>query len=622
MGLLICQQCGVVLRQRVRACRDCGSPLSRHSPTLMPVLLAGRSTTNTPQALKPEHDTLLVERVVTRCKFNEAMSAKPLRFHGSRAFLEPEGGQEGGAPSTPEGASTPGSGSFVDSGERSVGVPPAPSAPESASTPGCGSPADSGERSAGVPPAPSTPELASIPGSGNPVNSGERSPPALRSESVVGRLRDPANEDFFADTIATQPKSAPTSQPSLQSSTGLSEQKSESAKAPEGSVMDKTKLLRNAPLPSFMVADWLYLVVQESDGKTLSVNHTIEGTELPPVFGLLQGSSDPSICSVQPQPDHTVSLSGSTAFIDADDHVQPSAAPDQSVNIDSRLAFEDGLGRVAAIRLQGALTKSGVVGFEDPENREEFRRKFTRKPNSSAEENAATAEKTVEAVTAEADKQKEESKQTKKSQKGRMGPDKVDSRASEAPKRKNPLAMVGATIGILGVVAVIGFILISKFASSTDSAQSPGGIPLNWHMRLLISEPYQAIFQEFDVAVANDSEAVISGKGTDQLGSYTISGEVVEGVKLSLQKQYDQGYEWPIMFSGRMEKGQNGSFATGTFVWRRSNSERIEGTWDASKLQSGWLPIVDGIEQLAPTDRNRSEDRTDSNRLSAASDES
>ncbi len=512
----------------------------------MPVLLAGRTTTNTPQALKPEHDTLLVERVVTRCKFNEAMSAKPRRFHGSRAFLEPEGEQDSDAPSMPE----------------------------------------------------------------------------LPSESVVGRLRDPANDDFFADTIVTQPEPSQPSQPSLQSSTGLSEPKSESAKAPEGSGMDKTKLLRNAPLPSFMVADWLYLVVQESDGKTLSVNHTIEGTELPPVFGLLQGSSDPSICSVQPQPDHTVSLSGSTAFIDADDHVQPSAAADQSVNIDSRLAFEDGLGRVAAIRLQGALTKSGVVGFEDPENREEFRRKFTRKPNSSTEENA-TADKTVEAVTAESDKPKAESKQTKMGQKGRKGLDKVDSRESEKPvkttKKKNPLAMVGATIGILGVVAVIGFILMSKFASSTDSAQSPGGIPLNWHMRLLISEPYQAIFQEFDVAVSNDSEAVISGKGTDQLGAYTMSGEVVEGVKLSLQKQYDQGYEWPIMFSGRMEKGQNGSFATGTFVWRRSNSERIEGTWDASKLQSGWLPTLGGIEQLAPADRNRSEEHTDLNRLSAAS---
>src|SRR5262249_36295406 len=55
--------------------------------TATPPLVIDKTMDTSPQALQQHNDPLLLERVLTRCKFNEALTPKPRLFHGSRAFL-------------------------------------------------------------------------------------------------------------------------------------------------------------------------------------------------------------------------------------------------------------------------------------------------------------------------------------------------------------------------------------------------------------------------------------------------------------------------------------------------------------------------------------------------------
>lgn len=65
MEILICQQCGVILRGKAKACPDCGATISKHSPTALPVI----SHTSAPLAVAVAPDPLVLEKAVNRYQY-------------------------------------------------------------------------------------------------------------------------------------------------------------------------------------------------------------------------------------------------------------------------------------------------------------------------------------------------------------------------------------------------------------------------------------------------------------------------------------------------------------------------------------------------------------------------
>lgn len=702
-GLLICQHCGVVLKTQSKTCRDCGNVTSRHSTTLIPVLVINRKPATAPQHLKPENDPLIMERVVTRCKFNDAMKTKPKVFHGSRAFFSDQtyehagGQQQKEAPAQPTAVSNPTPNQEFDPFARQSGPTPAMLQPGPAPAPiGQTAPEAPGMFPLASQTTPETPGM--LPSATVPAS--EISPQVSTSTQADGRdtvssffeamTGDDRSDGQSGQNHSTQAASdanlsatAPSSNIKLQNDPGgigaanvqltndpgpniaisgeaapfdvkspvspvdagspniMSQQSNsigeirnpaadspapvptgnQSAPARTGS---EEKVVRPAH-PSYMVADCFLLVVQEHDGQTLSLTQTIDGPELEPVFGLLPAPDTFDLCAPQVMPDASVSLSGSSlSFHDAnqadasnkDD--ESSAAPevDTSINIDSRLAFEEGLSRVAALRLQGALGRSGVLGFETTNN-EDIRKKFTTRKGLQAEADEEDAVKLkVSGATDEAS----------------SGPPKIKERSVFKPQRapveteslnkieaigdikpikpkKNPLAMVGAAVGIVAVLAVIGFVGLQKFGEFTSDSTNPsatattGGVtlPNQWHIVLTRTMETQTIYQDFTTDV-NQSGSTLSGKGRDAIGDFTLSGDIAKDNSINLQKQYDSaGYIWPIMFSGKVGQGQNGSFASGSYVWRKSDQERVQGEWQASLPQAmNSAPNQPTANQMSP----------------------
>jgi hypothetical protein len=559
--------------------------MSRYSPTVMPNLVIKRAPASSPQNLRPENDPLLVERVLTRCKFNDAMTPKPKRFHGSRAFLNDSGNGQAQAPAergTAQAVQDPpveptsgqsnqaqsvlAQGMFADFG------PPEP-APKKMTNDFFRAAIKTGEAVPREPEA--APESVREFGWGEAPVAGEGA--AVQSdERVVSNPRpgDNNGNEFPFD----QPRS---SDSQSQESRRSSDQEITSDQHPAGS-----KLVRNAPHPSFMVADWLLLVVQENDGQTLSLTRTVEGDDFEPVFGLLPSMSDFNIVMAQELPPTAVSLSANAlSFHDANNEGDfVSNDHESSLNIDSRLAFEEGLSRISALRLQGALARSGVLGFETPDSPDDLRLKFTRKV-SLAEE--APAVESVPDVPVESDKPKERSVFNPKRapieelNAHKLKPVKDDS--AKKPK-KNPLAIVAAVIGIAGVLAVVGFVAYTKLGELSGksaggaTAGGAGQLPAQWRMILTRADDGQT-YQDYIVDIQQNGND-LSGKGRDQIGDFTLTGELTKGNAIALQKQYDSaGYIWPIMFSGHVGQNQDGSFASGSYSWRKSDAERIQGEW-------------------------------------------
>lgn len=77
MELMICQNCGSLLRPRRRDCSDCGGLVSKHSPTNLIALKAGGPTEKCIPA--PPNDHLLLERVVTFRTTDRLSETSPCR---------------------------------------------------------------------------------------------------------------------------------------------------------------------------------------------------------------------------------------------------------------------------------------------------------------------------------------------------------------------------------------------------------------------------------------------------------------------------------------------------------------------------------------------------------------
>lgn len=628
--LMICQHCGVVLRKRGKTCRDCGGITAGHSPTVIPVLVVNKKPAIAPQHLKPENDPLLVERVVVRCKFNEAMTPKPRRFHGSRAFLFDNGDrteeEKPAAPSAPvqnnEPAAEPAGPDFFSARSQrpNEGQQPVLAALNDVQDPGVRSPDQT--NSDGAPPR--TEELAS--GNAPPASTGDdtTSPGPPRQESIVQSLFEPSsNEPQGSSSESTAAAQSEVPEPAVAGGSAASATGDTSPLPQQDSgrqpVSSESKLVRQA-MPSYMVADWLLLVVQENDGQTLSLTHTIEGAESEPVFGLLPSSGDFNIAPAQ-APDTSVALSANAlSFHDAnieEEDYQQREQQDAAVNIDSRLAFEEGISRISALRLQGALAKSGVLGFENANSKEDLRRKFTRKvetPGSGEEaDNAITDEGTEPARPRERSVFRPKSALTE-GERIEIKPKLIEDEIPTKPQ-KNPFAMVGAVAGILLVVAVIGVFAVHKLGSLSHGSQptpaTAGGAPRNgpsltlpgrWRVVLMRTQETQTYFQDFTLDVNQNGDS-ISANSKDAIGDFTLTGEIAGGTSISLQKQYDSaGYIWPIMFSGQLTQGQDGSFATGTYSWRKSDFERVQGTWTASAVQEakGIIGIAANWKEAGP----------------------
>jgi len=597
-GLLICQHCGVVLKQRVKNCRDCGNIMSRYSPTVMPVLVIKRVPAASPQRLRPENDPLLVERVIIRCRFNEAMTPKPRQFHGSRAFLSEYAHEAKG-----NGQNQPASQSQETAALASPQPSQQPSAP--ALPPAQNQPASQTAQSASLGADFFTAAQQSAEPVMNASDWGSTETVALESKNpLFGGIPSDTASGAEPETASTPPVSSPATESGALQLGSLTDW---DAKEPEfeprgddslpaggngnqpSAKADESKLIKNAPHPSFMVADMLLLVVQENDGQTLSVTQTVEGPDLEPVFGLLPGLSDFNICMAQETPVNAVCLSANAlSFHDANQEEVGTPHETESVlNIDSRLAFEEGLSRISALRLQGALAKSGVLGFENPSTQDDFRSKFTKKGRPEAEEVVEDA--TADDGKPEDKKPKERSVfKPKRAPASELQADKIAPMPdvqSFKPK-KNPMGVAVAAVGIILVLAVVGVVGYMKFGSMLGGsgggqAVTAGGgkLPPEWHMVLNSSEGEQ--FQDYAVQVSQSGKG-LSGKGRDQVGEFTLSGELTGTDTISLQKQYDSaGYIWPIMFSGRLIQSPNGVFASGTFSWRKSDAERIQGEWQA-----------------------------------------
>jgi hypothetical protein len=620
-GLLICQHCGAVLKTRSKNCRDCGGITSSYSPTVIPVLVINRRPATAPQHLKPENDPLIVERVVVRCKFNAAMTPRPQGFHGSRAFLS-EGGGAPVQPDLPEPDSQNVSGNSAQiaagaSAQAGQSQPAdffAASAPASAAPTGIsGEDGSPGGQSENVPP-----------GNGQDASSGGVSPTSGLSENalqgsvpnpegivprgnlleemgafsgaVLGNGLAPSAVPFDSPPNGGQSKSASETQSGQHNPAQGSAPVQSDLKSPSANQLgaEGGKVVRQAH-PSYMVADNFLLVVQDTDGQTISVTQTIEGPEQAPVFGLLPAPSSFNLAASQVMPDSSVSLSGyELSFHDANKEEEFSTTPDVdlSVNIDSRLAFEEGLSRVAALRLQGALGRTGVLGFENPSTTDDIRKKFTRKSNAAEEDSEMI---TAEEAIIEPPKVKERSVFKPKKVADVEPLKKVDPIGDIKPLKAkgNPLAMIGAVAGVLVVVCVMGFVGAQKLGflsgesggSAFNATAGSGSLPKQWHLVLTRQLDVQTIFQDFELDV-NQSGSVISGRGRDAIGDFTITGEVSKDNKLTMQKQYDSaGYIWPILFSGQVAPANNGSIASGSFVWRKSDQERVQGDWQATVPQ-------------------------------------
>lgn len=645
-GLLICQQCGVVLKTQNKTCRDCGTVTSRYSTTLIPVLVINRKPATAPQHLKPENDPLIMERVVTRCKFNEAMRPKAKKFHGSRAFFNDQTYEHAGnvAPASAEQVNVANQGvaasnqtEFDPFARTSGGQPPAqpvPAMPQTA--PGAQHDAVSAVNAAeGVPQAlpgtsgsapPAVPffdensartvgEQTAESGSIEPASNNEPGSQRSQSESSAfpfdeapsqttssptqsAPVQNPAQFDYFAEapvhndpgqnnSTAEVPFNAPN-----QSMPGQNEPRAAASGIVPAKPASDEKVVRQAH-PSYMVADSFLLVVQEHDGKTLSLTQFVDGPEQEPVFGLLPAPNTFNICSSQVMPDGSVSLSGdSLSFHDANKEEEFSAAPevDTSINIDSRLAFEEGLSRVAALRLQGALSNSGVIGFEKSSSDEDLRKKFTRKPSFvTPDRDEVTDMGTTDDVIATPPKLKERSVFNPKKASDVEKLEKIESIGDIKPisPKKNPLAMVGAVIGIIAVLGVVGFVGLQKFSEfsaggGSQSVATGTTLPKQWHIVLSRTADVKTIYQDFQMQVDQSGDS-LSGKGRDAIGDFTLTGELKKDGIITLQKSYDTaGYIWPIVFSGKVGAASDGSFASGSYVWRKSDQERVQGEWQAT----------------------------------------
>ncbi|MDZ4835496.1 MAG: hypothetical protein SGJ27_17110 [Candidatus Melainabacteria bacterium] len=673
-GLLICQHCGVVLKTRSKTCRDCGNVTSRYSTTVIPVLVINRKPATAPQHLKPENDPLIVERVVTRCKFNEVMTPKIPAFHGSRAFFSDQTHERpGNVPAAPASAPAAAASPRVAANQQEFDPfarssqssqpgaiqPVQPGAPQQLPQPGAmQSPQAEPPQQYGSNSNAENQDL--LPHERNAQNEddepltepknggrnllfpddGSLDSPDFFAAGVNATQSEPA--DFFAAPAADSSAqdgpadffAAPTVTPQQQGSLEPGAQQEQSASMPvqdEGPLQtsaqpesplraphaNQTSSVSNAPAqnrttgsdekvvrqahPSYMVADHFLLVVQENDGQTISVTQTIDGPENEPVFGLLPAPSTFNLCALQVMPDGSVSLSGSSlSFHDANKEAEFSAPPevDLAVNIDSRLAFEQGLSRVAALRLQGALGKSGVLGFESQSSDDDLRKKFTRKPVFSETDGDVIQESgTADDITAGPPKIKERSVFKPKKAADIESLNKIESIGDIKPIKpaKNPLAMVGAAVGILAVSATLVFVGLQKFGplvsesgsiGATLGGASSSSLPKQWHMVLTRTVEVATIYQDFETEI-NQSGGALSGKGHDAIGDFTITGELKKDNSITLQKQYDTaGYIWPIMFSGQVSQGQSGSFAGGSYFWRKSDQERVQGDWQAMLPQA------------------------------------
>lgn len=608
-GLLICQHCGVVLKQRVKNCRDCGSVMSRYSPTVMPSLVIKRAPASSPQNLRPENDTLLVERVITRCKFNEVMRPKPKGFHGSRAFLEEGKGEPVAGGAAVEAAGMAGVGSGVAGGAAS-----APSVTEAPSS-----------------------DVNAFNARFEPNSGGAQTPVPDPFSPAAPRPGAQGGDDFFRAAIKPS-EPVPNAPPHVDAPVRNETSAPSTKHAPLAESGEQPSLVRKAPLPSFMVADMLLLVVQDTDGHTISLTQAVEGPELPPVFGLFPSSSDFNIVFAQELPLTAVSLSANAlSFHDANREGEVSVREDRDsvLNIDSRLAFEEGLSRISALRMQGALARSGVLGFEKAENASELRNKFTTKvalPGVSdsdsdtadgapvsvgvsdepafGDQNAIaddvrdlllpgdTARDTARDGASERPivaKPKERSVFNPKRApveelNEEIDVQKIRANAKNAQikhEKKNPLAMVVAALGIVLVLGVVGFIAYTKVGELSGgkaggSATTSGAVqlPKLWQLVLTGAEDGQT-FQNFGFEL-EQSGSQLTGRGRDQIGDFTVEGELSKGDSIAFQKQYESaGYIWPIMFSGRLAQGADGSFATGTYSWRKSDVEHLQGNWVA-----------------------------------------
>ena len=560
-GLLICQHCGVVLRQRVKNCRDCGNVMSRYSPTVMPNLVIKRAPASSPQNLRPENDPLLMERVITRCKFNEAMTPKPRQFRGSRAFLSENGDEQ---PSS------------AGARDRAVAVADAkPEPPMNALAQGMF--ADFG---------PPQPAKTAEPNDffRAAIRTGEAVPRDSDQRQVETAEQKPFAE---AHTAGGRPNDASSTSAMLAELLPINDV----ARHPP-SPLDKPSKVVKAAHPSYMVADWLLLVVQENDGQTLSVTRSSEPREGELVFGLLPCSNDFNLVFPQELPPNAVSLSANAlSFHDANNESDFERRDnDSSLNIDSRLAFEEGLSRISKMKLQGGLARSAVVGFETPESPDELRDKFVRKndlPVNDLELPDATASDALPEVKKPKERSVLNPKRAQLDQEIDIAKMKAEAKAAARPKpKKNPMAVVVAVLGIVGVLAVVGFVVYTKIGEFTGGASksiaTTGGasqLPGQWH--LVLSREDGQPFQDFAMEIQQSGNS-FTGKGRDNIGDFTLSGELSKGAAVTLQKQYESaGYIWPIVFSGNLTQNPDGTFASGNFVWRKSDVERVKGAWKA-----------------------------------------
>ena len=144
----------------------------------------------------------------------------------------------------------------------------------------------------------------------------------------------------------------------------------------------------------------------------------------------------------------------------------------------------------------------------------------------------------------------------------------------------------------MGGSSVSGDSSANNSTATTSGAQQ---LPRQWHIVMTRMQEAQTIFQDFTLDVEQSGDN-LSGKGRDQIGDFTLTGGIASGNSISLQKQYDSaGYIWPIMFSGHVQSSPNGSFASGSYSWRKSDVERVQGEWQAA------LPSPQAPQQGMPT---------------------
>lgn len=87
MEILICQKCGVILRGKAKACADCGTTISKHSPTALPAI----SHTSAPLAVAVAPDPLVLEKAVNRYQYRNLFTQ-----HGYMQELEDGNGNGNG----------------------------------------------------------------------------------------------------------------------------------------------------------------------------------------------------------------------------------------------------------------------------------------------------------------------------------------------------------------------------------------------------------------------------------------------------------------------------------------------------------------------------------------------